>query len=94
MTKNFSRHSAIRSCLTFKTLSTVFLFLFLTFSNLTFAQPGFSDDVNDQASPNNDPVPPASIDFAPLLLCSFTFAIGFYFIRKNETLGAHQKREI
>lgn len=64
---------------TSKMFSKVILFLFLSFSTLTFAQPGFDDDVDDET-----PVTP--IDSGIVLLFSAGIILGFYLLKKNQKI--------
>lgn len=73
-----------------RTLSKLFTKVaFLTiigFGNLTFAQPGFDDDVDDETSP-----PAASIDANILLLLGAGIVLGVTFINKDESLTTCKK---
>ena len=63
-----------------KMFSKVILFLFLSFSTLTFAQPpGFDDDVDDET-----PVTPIDSDI--VLLFSAGIILGFYLLKKNQKI--------
>lgn len=80
ISKSFSKRDGAYS----KLFSKIVLIMFLSFSSLTFAQPGFDDDVDDEA-------PAAAIDTNILLLCGVGAALGIYFLTKKEKLESSQK---
>lgn len=84
MHNKISKSSSERVGAYSKLLPTVVLIIFLSFSSLMFAQPGFDDDVDDE-------VPAAAIDTNILLLCVAGAALGIYFLTKKEKLVSSQK---
>ena len=78
MHKKSPKHFAYGVATTSKTFSKIILFLFLSFSTLTFAQPGFDDDVDDE--------PTAAIDSGIVVLFFTGIALGFYLLKKNEKI--------
>lgn len=79
MQKKSPKNYACSVAKTSKAFSKLILFLFLSFSTLTFAQPGFDDDVDDEA-------PVAAIDSGVVLLFVTGIALGYYLLKKNEKI--------
>lgn len=79
MNKSFLRKFPYTVGVTSKTFSKLFLFLFLSFSSLTFAQPEFDDDTDDETVP-------ASIDSGIVVLLFTGIALGFYLLKKGEKI--------
>lgn len=86
MLRKCSSQLLAKSTANSKSVLKFLLFFLLTFSNYSSAQPGFDDDVNDEA-------PAAPIDLSPLLLCVSGLAVGFYFIRKTNILKLNANTE-
>ena len=69
-----------------KKIKSLMLVAILAMSPLTFAQPGFDDDVDDETE-----APAASIDANILILLAAGMALGVTFIKKNESLTTYKK---
>lgn len=80
MHKKSSKHYAYSVATISKTFSKLILFLFLTFSTLTFAQVDFDDDVDDEA-------PVAAIDSGIVILFFTGIALGFCLLKKGEKIN-------
>lgn len=76
-----------RNTNTRSSLITKFAFLMIFgFGNVTFAQTGFDDDVDDETE-----APAASIDTNILILLAAGIVLGVTFIKKNESLTTYKK---
>lgn len=86
MLRKYSNQLLVKFTADSKLVLKFLLFFLLTFSNYSSAQPGFDDDVNDEA-------PAAPIDLSPFLLFVSGLSVGFYFIRKTNILKSNANTE-